>query len=38
MTILQVIQKLFKSGQVYRKDADCSENDFLANKLFFVRH
>ena len=29
---------LFKSGQIYRKDAHCcSENDILVNEFFFVR-
>ena len=27
----------FKSGQIYRKDAHCSESDFLVHEYFFVR-
>ena len=28
-------KNLFNSGQIYRKDAHCSENDFLVHELFF---
>ena len=28
---LPTVKKLFKSGQIYREDADCSENDFQSN-------
>ena len=31
------IKKLFKSVQIYRRDADCSENDFLVHEFFFIR-
>ena len=27
-------KKMFKSGQIYRKDADCSENNFLIPDFF----
>ena len=29
--------KVFKIGQIYRKDAHCFENDFLVHEFFFVR-
>ena len=29
-------KKLFKIGQIYKKDAHCSENDFLVLEFFFV--
>ena len=28
---------LFKSGQIYWEDADCSDNDFFNSRVFFVR-
>ena len=30
-------KKLLNSGQIYRKDTDCSENDILVHAFFFVR-
>ena len=30
-------KKLFKSAQIYRKDADYFANDFLVHEFFFVR-
>ena len=31
-------KKSFKSGQIYRKDAQCSENYFLVHEFFFCEH
>ena len=30
-------KKLLNSGQICRKDTDCSENDILVHAFFFVR-
>ena len=30
-------KKLFESGQIYKKDAHCSKNDFLVFDFFSVR-
>ena len=35
LTILDDPKKSFKSGQIYKKNAQCSETDFLVMEFFF---